>query len=153
MSPWTLVIPLVATGLGIASYSSDAHPDASVRFETVNLRIDSARHPLGAYQLEFAAATGQVRIVGIEGGEHPAFTDPPYYDPDAIQNDRVILADFNTAAPADLPRGQTRIATIHLQITGTVEPEYQTRLTVAADHEGNSIHAIIEMEETQPRGR
>jgi hypothetical protein len=114
------------------------------RFAPLHIYIDSGRNPLAAYQFELKTAAGQVKIVGVEGGEHPAFTDPPYYDSAALTQDRIIIAAFNTGR--NLPTGRTRIAAIHLQITGDIEPEYKIELTAAADAEGKEIPAEITFE-------
>ena len=82
-----------------------------------------------------------IKIVGIEGGEHEAFKEAPYYDPAALANDRIIIAAFNTGP--ELPKEQTRIATVHLQIIGDIEPEYELKLVVAADENGKEIPAEI----------
>jgi hypothetical protein len=108
--------------------------DAKVRFAPVHIYLDSGEHPLAAYQFELKATKGQIKIVGVEGGEHAAFKEAPYYDPAALMQNRIIIAAFNTGQ--DLPTGRTRIATLHLQITGTTEPEYELELTVAADDKG-----------------
>lgn len=112
-----------------------------VRFAPVHIYADSGEKPLAAYQFELKAVLGQVEIVGVEGGEHAAFAEPGYYDPAALANDRIIIAAFNTGG--DVPTGRTRIATIHLQITGEVEPKYEIELTVAADADGEEIPAEI----------
>jgi hypothetical protein len=84
-----------------------------------------------------------VKIVGVEGGEHVAFREPPYYDPAALSRDRIIIAAFNTGR--DLPRGKTRVARLHLAITGP-EPEYTAKLDIAASAEGAAIPATISEE-------
>jgi hypothetical protein len=86
----------------------------------------------------------QIKIVGVEGGEHPAFNDAPYYDPAALMNERIIIAAFNTGA--DLPTTRTRIATIHLQITGDDEPKYDLILTTTADADGEEMAAKITLQ-------
>ena len=86
----------------------------------------------------------QIKIVGVEGGEHPAFKEAPYYDPAALMNERIIIAAFNTGA--DLPTTRTRIATIHLQITGDAEPQYDLILTTAADTDGEEMAAKITLQ-------
>ena len=58
---------------------------------------------------------------------------------------RIIIATFNTGSI--LPKGRTRIATVHLQIIGEVEPEYELKLAVAADANGKEIPAEISYEE------
>jgi len=129
-----LVLPLGAQ----APLDAD-QPEAQPRFGCVEVFVDSGAQPLAAWQIELAAETGKVKIVGIEGGEHPAFKDAPHYDPAAIQHERVIIAAFNTGR--DLPQGKTRVARIHVQITGNVEPEYAVRLEVAAAPDGRRVEA------------
>lgn len=116
----------------------------SVRFAPLHIYLDSGSHDLAAFQFELRATTGQIEIVGVEGGKHEAFSEAPYYDPAALAKDRIIIAAFNTGQ--DLPRGRTRIATIHLQITGDAEPQYELNLTVAGDAEGKEIPAKITFE-------
>jgi hypothetical protein len=113
----------------------------NVRFAPLEIYIDSNKQVLAAFQFELKAVTGQIKIVGVEGGEHEAFEEPPYYDPAALANDRIIIAAFNTGI--DLPVGRTRIATVHLQIIGDIQPEYEINLTVSADSEGQQIDATI----------
>jgi hypothetical protein len=115
-----------------------------VSFVALQIYIDSGSNALAAYQFELKAAAGKIKIVGVEGGRHPAFSQPPYYDPAALSKDRIIIAAFNTGK--DLPTGRTRIATIHLQISGNIQPEYQLALTVAADSDGKEIPAKISFE-------
>ena len=111
------------------------------RFRAVDIYMDSGSTPLAAYQLEFTATNGVAKIVGIEGGEHPAFRQPPFYDPTAIQHERVIIASFSTAAATDLPTGKTRVATIHYQTTDTQPPRFGLKLQTAGDAKGNKISA------------
>lgn len=108
-----------------------------VRFEALAVVVDSRETPLAAYQFEILERTRSVKIVGIEGGAHPAFEEPPYYDPKAMLQNRVIVAAFTTEE--DLPRGKTRVARLHVQVTGDGEPEYDARLVVAASSEGEEI--------------
>jgi len=116
-----------------------------VRFAPLHIYIDSGNKSLAAYQFELKATAGQIKIVGVEGGQHEAFKEAPYYDKAALFNeDRIIIAAFNTGR--DLPAGRTRIATIHLQIIGDVEPEYELELNVAADADGKEIPAEITFE-------
>jgi hypothetical protein len=106
-------------------------------FRAVDLFVDSGNQPLAAYQLSFAAA--DARIVGIEGGEHSAFAEPPYYDSKAMQTNRVIVAAFNTASPGQLPHGRTRIATIHIQTSANVVKKYELKVDAAATPTGEMI--------------
>ena len=115
-----------------------------VRFAPLHIYLDSDNQMLAAHQFEISAIKGQVKIVGVEGGEHKAFRKPPYYDPAALANDRIIIAAFNTGR--DLPTDRTRITTIHLQIIGDAEPQYELKLIVAADADGKEIPAEITFE-------
>ena len=117
------------------------------RFRTIDIFVDSRGNPLAAYQVEFSATNGVVKIVGIEGGEPEAFRQPPVYDPKAMQKDRVIIASFSTAAAATLPTGKTRVATIHIQVSGDHEPQFQIKLQTAGDSRGRKISAQATFEE------
>jgi hypothetical protein len=109
---------------------------AQAQFQAIDIFVDS-KEPLAAYQLEFSAGKKkQLRIVGIEGGEHSAFTNAPYYDPKAMQRERVVLGAFSTAK--DLPKGRTRVATIHVQVVDNAV-EYRLKLHTAANAEGQEI--------------
>ena len=131
----------------LARQSAQDHPDNDphVRFAPLHVYVDSDNRPLAAFQFELKTTDGQIKIVGVEGGEHQAFKDAPYYDPAALAKDRIIIAAFSTAG--DLPNARTRIATVHLQIVGEARPEYELRLTVAADAHGQEIPAKISYEE------
>jgi hypothetical protein len=135
-----VIVPVFAQQFG-RQYDTE---QPRVRFATLPVYIDSGNRGLAAYQFELKALSGQIKIVGVENGEHPAFVDAPYYDPAAMANDRIIIAAFNTGD--DLPTGRTRITTIHLQIIGDVEPEYQLELNVAGDENGREISAEITCE-------
>ena len=123
-----------------------------VRFAPLHIFLDSGNQPLAAFQFELKAAAGKpapaeagVKIVGVEGGQHAAFKEAPYYDKAALyKSNRIIIAAFNTGS--ELPKGRTRIATIHLQIIGDAEPDYELKLTVAADADAKEIPAKISFE-------
>jgi len=118
-----------------------------VRFQAVDILINSREMPLAAYQIEFSIKSGNARVVGIEGGEHPAFKEAPFHDPKAIQQERVIIAAFNTSAADQLPKARTRVATIHLQLSGERASEYMVKLEAAATVEGRKISAEATFEE------
>ena len=132
---------LALSGAQVAGEGKGA--DVAVRFAAVEVFIDSGEQALAAWQFELAAERGDVKIVGIEGGEHPAFKSPPYYDPAAMQHDRVVVAAFSTGN--DLPKGKTRIARIHVQIAGGVQPEYAIRLDTAGGPDGRRIQATLSL--------
>lgn len=117
----------------------------TTRFTYVDVYVDSADKPLAAYQLRIDAKAGDVKIVGIEGGQHAAFVNPPYYDPAAMTTDRVIIAAFNTGR--DLPAGKTRVARLHVMIAGDVQPEYVAKLETAATTDGKEITATVSLEQ------
>ncbi len=137
----SIVAPLLAR---VPARTAKEPTEGRVRFAPVHVYLDAGDKPLAAYQFELRAKTGQIKIVGVEGGEHPAFQEAPYYDPAALMNDRIIIAAFNTGN--DLPHGRTRIATIHLQILGDAEPQYELKLIVAADKEGERIPADLNLQ-------
>jgi hypothetical protein len=137
----SLITPLLAR---VPARTAKETVEGRVRFVPVHIYLDSGDKPLAAYQFELRARTGQIKIVGVEGGEHPAFREAPYYDPAALMNDRIIVAAFNTGS--DLPHGRTRIATIHLQILGDAEPQYELKLVTAADKDAERIPAELSLQ-------
>ena len=150
----TIVIILTSVCVIVPVLARQSEPDypadrPSVRFAPLHIYLDSGNRPLAAFQFELEATVGRIKIVGVEGGRHKAFKEAPYYDPAALANDRIIIAAFNTGR--DLPKGRTRIATVHLQIIGEAEPEYELKLTVAADADGKDIPAELEFEKGEQK--
>jgi hypothetical protein len=153
-----LTLGLCAACLGLSQQPEPNAPnetpahikaDTGLRFEAVDLFVDSGQLPLSAYQIEVKAATQngkpgstKVKLVGVEGGEHAAFKNAPYYDPAALHEDqlkdRIILAAFNTGP--DLPTGKTRVARIHIQVEGP-EPAFTVIVKAAATADGTRIQA------------
>ncbi len=140
-----VIVPVLAQ----QSSRDDLSPEPGVRFAPLHIYLDSGDQSLAAYQFELKATTGQIEIVGVEGGEHKAFSEAPYYDPAALAKDRIIIAAFDTGK--DLPTGRTRIATVHLLIQGDVEPKYELDLTVAGDADGDKIAAEITFEKGEEK--
>lgn len=120
-------------------------------FCAVDIYVNSKATPLAAYQLEFAVTNGIARIVGIEGGEHAAFREAPFYDPKAMQHERVIIAAFNTSSEDNLPAGKTRVATIHLQTTEINPLQCELILQAAGNAAGARISAEASFEERRPQ--
>lgn len=145
---WTILCALIC-GLSLASAQQTT--TNAIRFQAVEIFADSQTAALAAYQLEFTVTSGNAKIVGIEGGEHPAFVEAPFYDPKAIQHERVILAAFSTQPAEKLPIGKTRVATIHLQVSGPDELKFETKLTTAASSDGNKITATISATEKRAK--
>lgn len=145
-----VLLILTTTSLGFpAATTVQVEQDApSVRFAAVDLVLTlPAEAELGSYQIELAPLPDQaarVRVVGIEGGEHAAFKSPPFYDPRAIGNERVIIAAYST--DADLPSGTTRIARVHYEITGrgelpALEQLIEIRASLATNRVGDAVDA------------
>jgi hypothetical protein len=124
------LLVLLACGPGSAAHAQDA-----VRFRPVDVYIDSGARPLAAYQVEIVA--DHAMIAGVEGGEHAAFREPPYYDAEALKGGRIVVAAFNTGT--DLPHGRTRVATLHVREDGPAA--YQARLIAAGNPTGQRIAA------------
>lgn len=125
-----------------------AMADAPVRFASVDVYIDVAE-PMAAWQLEFAATTGGMQVVGVENGDSKAFDRAPYYDRDAVETgraDRIVVADYSLENKNELPSGRVRVTTLHLMLSGTKTPEFDARLIVATSHLGTSIDAEISIE-------
>ena len=116
-------------------------------FVAVDLYVDSGNTGLAAYQIHFRSETGGIRITGIEGGEHERFAEPPFYDSRAIQNDRVIVGAFTTAAAEALPTGRTRVARVHLMVEAGAAPRFAAELQAVAGFDGRAIDANAQLEE------
>ena len=119
----------------------DAVAAAVGRFEAIDVFVDSGNQRLAAWQLEVKSTAEDVQIVGIEGGEHPAFAEPPYYDKRAMNNNRVIIAAFSTGD--NLPSGRSRVARIHVQVRGSGARTWLSELTTSATTDGTRIPAEI----------
>ena len=149
LAPFLLVLLFALAAPVCAQQPAGQEP--RVRFRAVDVFIDSTNAPLAAYQLEFAVTNGVAKIVGIEGGEHSAFHEAPFYDPRAVQRERVIIAAFSTNAVSELPTGRTRVATIHLQINGDSGPAFEFKLSAAAGPNGDRLAAGVSAEERKPQ--
>jgi hypothetical protein len=145
---WTILGALICS---LSLTSAQQTTINTIRFQAVEVLVDSKDVALAAYQLDFTVTSGNAKIVGIEGGKHPAFAEAPFYDPKAIQQERVILAAFSTQPADKLPIGTTRVATIHLQISGADELKFETKLTTAASSDGNKITATISATEKRAK--
>jgi hypothetical protein len=128
----------------LGATQSAAPTTTPVRFRTIDIFIDPHGQKLAAYQMEFTGESDTVKLVGVEGGEHAAFNQPPYYDPKALMQNRVILAALN--AGDDLPNKRTRVARLHVQMTAD-HPEMSVKLIVAANFDGTKIPADVSMSE------
>lgn len=120
---------------------STAEQAGGVRFATVEILIETGAEPLAAWQLEWSDLSGRASLVGIEGGEHRAFAEPARYDPQALAGGRVVLAAFSLAE--ELPVGRTRVASLHLEVSGAGPVPGTCRLVAAADAEGRELEARV----------
>ena len=143
-----LVLPLLAVLLPMASSSAgNEAAAAAVQFTYVNVVIDPHDRPLAAYQLSVVLTTPDAQIVGIEGGDSAAFNAAPYYDPAALQKQKVILAAYSLNAAKDLPAAKTRVARLHLQLPANATARFTTELNVAATTDGAAIaHATASLQ-------
>ncbi len=115
-----------------------------VRFEAVDVYVDSGKHKLVAYQVEMRFDKNCVEIVGVEGGEVGAFREAPHYDARGLAGGKIILAAFTTDHK-NAPMGRTRVARSHLRIEGEGKPELSIRLMTAAQPGGQRIAAKAEL--------
>jgi hypothetical protein len=118
---------------------------SQVRFAWVDAYIDPQGQPLAAYQFELKAQGADVTLVGVEGSEHPAYVEPPYYDPKANLQNRIVIAAFNTGE--NLPTTKTRVARVMVRVSGAGEPRYSAKLEVAASSDAMPISANISVSE------
>lgn len=113
--------------------------NSEVRFRRVDIFVDAGSDALAAYQVEITTS-GDARIGGIGGGDHPAFAEPAYYDAAALHGSgRIILAAIST--DLDLPRGRTRVADIRVREAGEVS--YKIRLMAAARADGSRFTPAV----------
>lgn len=140
----SLVLPALA-GKRVPGNKTYTTAPPQTRFTPLAIYVDSGKTPLGAYQIELKAQPGSIKIVGVEGGEHKAFSSPPHYDPAALMNERIIIAAFST--DQDLPLNRTRVATIHLQVIGDQDPAYELIPMTAAHQNGQEAEIIATYEQ------
>jgi len=152
VSAWAaraLAATFVTALIGLAHGQEEGVPEApdSVRFRAVDIYIDPANETLAAYQFELTANETQVKIVGVEGGDHPAFTEPPYHDPKALKSGRIVIAAFSTGE--QLPDNRTRVARVHLMVSGDGEPDVTVKRIAFASASGQKISADVTLQTTK----
>ncbi|MGO8702587.1 MAG: dockerin type I domain-containing protein [Candidatus Brocadiia bacterium] len=145
------VQPVALTLLPSGAARGASAPGATAHYWAMDVIVDADGQRLAAYQLEMTDPTGRSKIVGIEGGEHAAYSEPPYYDPAAMaQEGRVILAAFSTGK--ELPSGKTRVARLRVRTAGDGEPDFQAKLIVAATSDGRTFPAQVNIIAGEPSG-
>ena len=136
---------LLVVVLVVALSSATAAQD--VRFAAVDIYIDSAE-PVAAWQFELSDRRGGMQVVGVEQGESQAFERVPYYDREAVrsgQADRIIVADYSLADVDELPSGRSRIATVHLMLSGDNDADFNLQLVTATTYDGEVMDARISL--------
>lgn len=144
---FALAAAAIATGAGLGTSFAVAQP-AAVRFAAVNVYVESPE-PLAAWQFELTDKNGSMTVVGVENGESAAFPQAPYYDLDAVRDDRadrIVVANFSLAARNELPVGRTRIATVHVRLSGSQAPDFDLQLIAAGNIDGLAIPADVNLE-------
>jgi hypothetical protein len=129
--------------LAMAALMTHPSPTHAAQFRAYNVIIDPHGQALAAYQIEITSDDPHARIVGVEGGDHAAFSKAPFYDPAALQSETIIIAAFST--DADAPLEDTRIATVHMMEPDDCDCRYSAKLVVAVDVDGTSIAADLRL--------
>jgi hypothetical protein len=123
-----------------------------IRFEAVDVFVDTGDAPLAAWQVEVSGAGPTVTVSGVEGGEHLAFSEPPYHDTEALtKTGRLIVAAFHIGD--ELPTGRTRVARLHFMVEGAGVVRYTARLVVAGGADGKRVTAQASAELAKENGR
>ena len=143
----TALAVAVLAGIGIElAGAQSVGAIATVRFAALDIYLDSSE-PVAAWQFELTEQTGSMTVVGVENGDSAAFDDAPFYDLDAVAQDRadrIVIADFSLADPNALPSGRTRVATVHVRLMGREAPDFELSLIAAGNADGEAITANAE---------
>jgi hypothetical protein len=140
-------LAILASSLALTAAFAQPAPEA-VRFQAIDVYVESAE-PLAAWQFELTETTGAMTVVGVENGDSAAYRDAPYFDLDAVREDRadrIVVADFSLAGVGELPVGRTRIATVHVRLSGGQAPDFNLQLIAAGDIDGHAIPAVADLE-------
>lgn len=142
------LIVFLLCGAALAAWELRAQQQPATRFTVVDVYVESME-PLAAWQFELTERGGRMQVVGIEGGESASFAEPPFYDRDAVEQgaaDRIIVADFSLNTADALPSGRTRVARVHVRLSGEEQPDYELRLVAAGSTNGRSIDAEVSLD-------
>jgi len=111
------------------------------KFRFLDILIDSSDKPLTSYQFELKCDPDKCKIVGISNGDDKLFNKAPYYDSDAMNAGRIIIASLIT--DNNPPKGIINIARIHIQEEADEKFEYLVDLIAASTVKGKKITAKI----------
>jgi hypothetical protein len=135
---------LLVTTLVSAQTATSKSGSTLSSFGYVDVFCDPHGTALAAYQLELVAEDNCATIVGVEGGNHPAFREAPHYDAAALANHRIILAAFSTQR--DLPAARTKIARVHFRFEKP-DRRLTPKLLVAGGSDGKTIAVDVSVSE------
>lgn len=145
------VLARVLLGAGLICAALSALPQSvqtDPLFATIDIYLESTE-PLAAWQFELSEPAGRMRVVGVENGETAAFGEAPYYDLSAVSAgaaDRIIVADYSLRPAPELPTGRNRLATIHIRLEGSGDPDFVLSLMAAGGADGEPIQASIDFD-------
>lgn len=105
-----------------------------LRFETRDVVIDPRGTPLAAWQVRIVDPSGRARIVGVEGGADRVYAEPPHHDPRALSRGAIVLAAYDTTHAG--PSTPSRVARVHIAVTGAADVVFDVTLEVAASPGG-----------------
>jgi len=115
----------------------------AAEFAVYDIYIDPHDEPIAAYQLKIWDKRAAIKIVSVEGGEHPAFQKAPYFDPKAIQRDVIKLAAFHAGKADELPRRKIRVASLHVEIGPGLNPNLAVSIEAAARPGGSRLDPVV----------
>jgi hypothetical protein len=130
---------LISMLLCLACLSAGAPTPA---FTTVRVLLDS-NQPVSAWQFELTG--NAIEIVGVESGNAQGYNDPPYYDPQALSHNRIIVGAYTLNE--NPPAGKIHVATLHIQYDLSVNPDFKVRLMAVGNKEGTHTPATVEIQE------
>lgn len=137
---------LVSLGFLCCAFATPQSARQDVRFAAFDVLIDAGATPLAAWQVELTDPSDRATIVGVEGGDPTAaraYAEPPYYDPRALSQGRIVLGAFSTGDT--LPTGRVRVARVHVRVLGPEPLDWDARLVVAGAPDGRSLAAVLEL--------
>jgi len=151
-----LILAAMASAMGQGVDGPNPQPAANPpeetvtgRFANVDVYIDSGNQPLATYQFELKVRNADAAIVGVESGDIKGFQDPPFYDPAALSENRIIIGAYDTGS--DLPVGKICVARVHLHLSGPGRPVYEVNVMTAGAADGSAIPARASVTEGETR--